>query len=140
MPTYYVCREDETWARLERAVIDHEKNRMDLALPSSRLPSVSGPAPFHMNHDAESSFLLKIYVAPMNSGSSYLMHGFSPMDMHQLVLKGSLHSSSELRDNRYSNSANTKSEKRACLSAMAAKTGWRVTYEVPSMRDEVEEG
>ncbi|KAJ6555576.1 hypothetical protein DFH09DRAFT_1084757 [Mycena vulgaris] len=46
----------------------------------------------------------------------------------------------EIRDNRYSNSANTKSEKRACLSATAAKTGWRVTYEVPSMRDEVEEG
>ncbi|KAJ6517093.1 hypothetical protein DFH09DRAFT_1287851 [Mycena vulgaris] len=36
--------------------------------------------------------------------------------------------------------ANTKSEKRACLSATAGKTGWRVTYEVPSMQDEVEEG
>ncbi|KAJ6522826.1 ribonuclease H-like domain-containing protein [Mycena vulgaris] len=35
---------------------------------------------------------------------------------------------------------NAKSEKRACLSATAAKMGWRVTYELPSMRDEVEEG
>ncbi|KAJ6469536.1 hypothetical protein DFH09DRAFT_1111147 [Mycena vulgaris] len=55
MPTYYICREDETWARLERAVIDYDKNRMDLALPSSRLPSVSGPAPFHMNHDGHAT-------------------------------------------------------------------------------------
>ncbi|KAJ6550601.1 hypothetical protein DFH09DRAFT_1168577 [Mycena vulgaris] len=60
MPTYYVCREDETWARLERAVIDYDKNRMDLALPSSRLPSVSGPAPFHMNHDGHAKYLQHI--------------------------------------------------------------------------------
>ncbi|KAJ6550765.1 hypothetical protein DFH09DRAFT_1168280 [Mycena vulgaris] len=60
MPTYYVCREDETWARLERAVIDYDKNRMDLALPSSRLPSVSGPAPFHMNHDGHARYLQHI--------------------------------------------------------------------------------
>ncbi|KAJ6556765.1 hypothetical protein DFH09DRAFT_1164444 [Mycena vulgaris] len=60
MPTYYVCREDETWARLERAVIDYDKNRMDLALPSSRLPSVSGPAPFHMNHDSHAKYLQHI--------------------------------------------------------------------------------
>ncbi|KAJ6494609.1 hypothetical protein DFH09DRAFT_1206441 [Mycena vulgaris] len=60
MPTYYVCREDETWARLERAVIDYDKNRMDLALPSSRLPSISGPAPFHMNHDGHAKYLQHI--------------------------------------------------------------------------------
>ncbi|KAJ6491240.1 hypothetical protein DFH09DRAFT_1291076 [Mycena vulgaris] len=60
MPTYYVCREDETWARLERAVIDYDKNRMDLALPSSRLPSVSGPAPFRMNHDGHAKYLQHI--------------------------------------------------------------------------------
>ncbi|KAJ6595067.1 hypothetical protein DFH09DRAFT_1136116 [Mycena vulgaris] len=60
MPTYYVCREDETWARLERAVIDYDKNRMDLALPSSRLPSVSSPAPFHMNHDGHAKYLQHI--------------------------------------------------------------------------------
>ncbi|KAJ6603378.1 hypothetical protein DFH09DRAFT_1124289 [Mycena vulgaris] len=60
MPTYYVCREDETWARLERAVTDYDKNRIYLALPSSRLPSVSGPAPFHMNHNGHAKYLQHI--------------------------------------------------------------------------------
>ncbi|KAJ7660424.1 hypothetical protein B0H17DRAFT_1185359 [Mycena rosella] len=56
MPTTYVCRDDHVWGCFRQAVIDYDKHRMDLLLPS-RLPYVSGPRPFCMNADGHRRYL-----------------------------------------------------------------------------------
>ncbi|KAJ6612394.1 hypothetical protein B0H10DRAFT_2192502 [Mycena sp. CBHHK59/15] len=60
MPTIHVCSNDEVWARFLQAIIDYDKSRIDLALPTSRLPYVSGPSPFYMNVDGHERYLNKI--------------------------------------------------------------------------------
>ncbi|KAJ7710693.1 hypothetical protein B0H17DRAFT_1123812 [Mycena rosella] len=56
MPTTYVCRDDHVWGCFRQAVIDYDKHRMDLLLPS-RLPYVSSPRPFRMNADGDRRYL-----------------------------------------------------------------------------------
>ncbi|KAJ7857568.1 hypothetical protein B0H13DRAFT_2672748 [Mycena leptocephala] len=57
MPAYYVCANDTLWDRFLNTVIDYDKDRMDLAVPSARLPAVSDPRPFYMNLDGHTKYL-----------------------------------------------------------------------------------
>lgn len=49
MLTVHVCTHSETWDRLDKALIRYHASRMELALPSTHLPYVSGKSPFLMN-------------------------------------------------------------------------------------------
>ncbi|KAF7371446.1 hypothetical protein MSAN_00781600 [Mycena sanguinolenta] len=62
MPAYYVCRNDNLWDRFLKTVIDYDKDRMDLAAPSARLPAVSGPHPFYMNLDGHTKYLHHVFT------------------------------------------------------------------------------
>ncbi|KAJ7159319.1 hypothetical protein C8R43DRAFT_1234061 [Mycena crocata] len=62
MPSFQVCNNDELWARLVKAVIDYDKNRIELALPEARLPYASGAMPFRMNYDGHKHFLSNITI------------------------------------------------------------------------------
>ncbi|KAJ7478782.1 hypothetical protein B0H11DRAFT_2423767 [Mycena galericulata] len=55
-----VCGHEEVWSRFVSAIIDYDKSRMDLALPSSSLPFVSGDSPFRMNTDGHNGYLYHI--------------------------------------------------------------------------------
>ncbi|KAJ7467278.1 hypothetical protein B0H11DRAFT_2197385 [Mycena galericulata] len=55
-----VCGHEEVWSRFVSAIIDYDKSRMDLALPSSSLPFVSGDSPFRMNTDGYNGYLYHI--------------------------------------------------------------------------------
>ncbi|KAJ7439172.1 hypothetical protein B0H11DRAFT_2205856 [Mycena galericulata] len=55
-----VCGHEEVWSRFVSAIIDYDKSRMDLALPSSSLPFVSGDSPFRMNTDGHNRYLYHI--------------------------------------------------------------------------------
>ncbi|KAJ7089611.1 hypothetical protein C8R44DRAFT_751354 [Mycena epipterygia] len=57
MPAYYVCANDTLWDRFLKTVINYDKDQMDLAAPSARLPTVSGPRPFYMNLDGHTKYL-----------------------------------------------------------------------------------
>ncbi|KAJ7124415.1 hypothetical protein C8R44DRAFT_734898 [Mycena epipterygia] len=57
MPTYYVCANDTLWDRFIKTVINYDKDQMDLAAPSARLPAVLGPRPFYMNLDGHTKYL-----------------------------------------------------------------------------------
>ncbi|KAJ7176357.1 hypothetical protein C8R43DRAFT_1198025 [Mycena crocata] len=62
MPSFQVCNNYELWARLVKAVIDYDKNRIELALPEARLPYASGAMPFRMNYDGHKCFLSNITI------------------------------------------------------------------------------
>ncbi|KAJ6629795.1 hypothetical protein B0H10DRAFT_1985398 [Mycena sp. CBHHK59/15] len=61
MPALYVCQNNKLWLRFLQTVIDYDKNRMDLVLPGSKLPHVSGDRPFHMNTDGQARYLHGIF-------------------------------------------------------------------------------
>ncbi|KAJ7443076.1 hypothetical protein B0H11DRAFT_1932063 [Mycena galericulata] len=60
MPSVDVCGHEEVWSRFVSAIIDYDKSRMDLALPSSSLPFVSGDSPLRMNTDGHNRYLYHI--------------------------------------------------------------------------------
>ncbi|KAJ6622384.1 hypothetical protein B0H10DRAFT_2430855 [Mycena sp. CBHHK59/15] len=61
MPALYVCQNNKLWLRFLQTVVDYDKNRMDLVLPGSKLPHVSGDRPFHMNTDGHARYLHGIF-------------------------------------------------------------------------------
>ncbi|KAJ7181277.1 hypothetical protein C8R46DRAFT_1187422 [Mycena filopes] len=60
MPASQVCSSDIAWGRLLDAVKRHDKSRIELVLPGSGLPCVSGSAPFRMKTDAHGRYLTHI--------------------------------------------------------------------------------
>ncbi|KAJ7430192.1 hypothetical protein B0H11DRAFT_2264091 [Mycena galericulata] len=60
MPSVDVCGYEEVWSRFVSAIIDYDKSRMDLALPSSSLPFVSGDSPLRMNTNGHNQYLYHI--------------------------------------------------------------------------------
>ncbi|KAK6971850.1 hypothetical protein R3P38DRAFT_3140101 [Favolaschia claudopus] len=52
MPACQVCQSNSVWQRFKTVVLEYEATREALALPSSKLPYVSGPRPFRFNSNA----------------------------------------------------------------------------------------
>lgn len=69
MPAYYVCANDTLWDRFLKTVIDYDKDRMDLAAPSARLPAVSGPRPFYMNLDGHTKYSIMFSLIGASTSS-----------------------------------------------------------------------
>lgn len=59
MPTYYVCKHPDLFARFKRNVVSYQTSRIQL-MDTPGFPLISGPFPFHFNAKAHEKFCLTL--------------------------------------------------------------------------------